>query len=60
MDHLKSDECGGEGREGREMFSLHEHVLFFIAISTNTFIRVQKSSYSSLLLMFFGNIRIIS
>ena len=26
MDHLKSDECGGEGRE---MFSLHDHIFFF-------------------------------
>ena len=25
MDHLKSDECGGEGRE---MFSLHDHIFF--------------------------------
>ena len=57
MDHLKNDECGGEGRE---MFSLHDHIFFSSAISMNTFIRVRKSSFSSLLLLFFGNIHIIS
>ena len=34
MDHLKSDECG---EEGREMFSLHDHIFFSSSISMNTF-----------------------
>ena len=34
MDHLKGYECGGEGRE---MFSLYDHIFFSSAISVNTF-----------------------
>ena len=44
--------------EGNVQFT--RSYFFSSAISMNTFIRVRKSSFSSLLLLFFGNIHIIS
>ena len=57
MDHLKSDECGGEGEGGEENFQFTRFHFFSIAISMNTFIRVRKSSFL-LLLLFCENIHI--